>query len=79
MTLIKNIGSKSSVWLHEAGIDSLEDLQALGAVEAYRRVKAARPAEVSLNMLWGLQAAILDIHWKMITPTMKAELKSQLD
>ena len=79
MTPIKNIGPKSSAWLHEIGIDSLEDLEALGAVEAYRRLKAARPTEVSLNALWGMQGAILNIHWNMITPEMKAELKAQIE
>ncbi len=68
MTPIKNMGPKSSAWLHEIGIDSLEDLEAIGAVEAYRRLKAARPTEVSLNALWGMQGAILNIHWNMITP-----------
>jgi DNA transformation protein len=79
MTPIKNMGPKSSVWLHEIGIDTLEDLEAIGAVEAYRRLKTARPTEVSLNALWGMQSALLNIHWNALTPKMKAELKSQLD
>ena len=79
MTAIKNMGPKSRVWLHEIGIDTLEDLEATGAVEVYRRLKASRPTEVSLNMLWGLQGALLDIHWNMITPEMKAELKAQVE
>jgi len=79
MTPLKNMGPKSSVWLHEIGIDSLEDLEAIGAIEAYRRLKAARPTEVSLNALWGMQGAILNIHWNMITPEMKAELKAQIE
>jgi DNA transformation protein len=79
MTPIKNMGPKSRIWLHEIGIDSLEDLEAIGAVEAYRRLKAARPTEVTLNLLWGLQAALLNIHWNMLTPEMKADLKAQVE
>lgn len=79
MTPIKNMGPKSRMWLHEIGIDSLEDLEAIGAVETYRQLKASRPTEVTLNMLWGLQAALLNIHWNMLTPEMKAELKSQVE
>jgi DNA transformation protein len=79
MTSIKNMGPKSSVWLREIGIDTLEDLEAIGAVEAYRRLKAARPTEVTLNALWGMQAALLNIHWNMLTPEMKAELKAQVE
>ena len=79
MTPIKNMGPKSRVWLHEIDINTLEDLEATGAVEVYRRLKASRPTEVSLNMLWGLQGALLNIHWNMITPEMKAELKTQVE
>lgn len=78
MTDIKNMGPKSRVWLHEIGIDTLEDLEAVGAVEAYRRLKAARPTEVSLNALWGLQGALLNIHWNALPPDMKADLKAQV-
>lgn len=72
------MGPKSRVWLHEIGIDTLEDLETIGAVEAYRRLKAARPTEVSLNALWGLQGALLNIHWNALPPDMKADLKAQV-
>ena len=78
MTAIKNMGPKSRVWLHEIGIDTLEELEAVGAVEAYRRLKIAHPAEATLNALWGMQAALLNIHWNALTDDMKAELKAQL-
>ncbi len=79
MTPIKNMGPKSRVWLHEIGIDTLEDLEAIGAVEAYRRLKASRPTEVSLNALWGLQGALLNIHWNALPPDMKADLRAQVE
>lgn len=79
MTIIKNMGPKSRVWLHEIGIDTLEDLEAIGAVEAYRRLKASRPTEVSLNALWGLQGALLNLHWNALPPEMKADLKAQVE
>ena len=79
MTAIKNMGPKSSAWLHEIGIDTLEDLEAIGTVEAYRRLKASRPTVVTLIALWGMQAALLNIHWNMLTPEMKAELKAQIE
>jgi hypothetical protein len=70
---------KTEAWLREVGIQSFEDLEALGAVEAYRRLKARFPHEVSLNALWGLQGALLNLHWNAIPPEMKAELKAQLN
>lgn len=76
---IKNMGPKTRLWLHEIGIATLADLEALGAVEAYKRLKAARPQQVSLNALWGLQGAILNIHWNALPPDMKADLKAQVE
>lgn len=79
MTALKNIGPKSRVWLAEIGIHTLEDLEALGAVETYRRLKANRPTEVSLNMLWALQGALLNIHWNALSPDMKADLRAHVE
>jgi DNA transformation protein len=60
---MKNMGPKSSEWLASVGIHTLDDVAQLGVVETYKRVKAAYPDKVSLNMLWGLQAALLDLPW----------------
>lgn len=76
---IKNMGPKTSQWLLEIGIDSIEGLEALGAVEAFRRLRASRPHQVSLNALWALQGAILNIHWNALPPDMKDELRAQVE
>ena len=75
---IPKMGPKSSAWLHEIGIHTLAEIEALGAVEVYKRLKRAFPHKVSLNMLYGLQAAILNIPMTAFTPEMKAELKAQV-
>jgi len=43
MTAVKmrNIGPKSAAWLRQVGLRSLEDLTAVGTVEAFMRVKRA--------------------------------------
>jgi hypothetical protein len=76
---MKSLGPKSSEWLASVGIHTLDDVAALGVVEAYKRVKAAYPDKVSLNLLYGLQAALLDISWNELPPDIKAELKRQVD
>lgn len=76
---MKNLGPKSSEWLASVGIHTLDDVATLGVVETYKRVKAAYPEKVSLNMLYGLQAALLDISWNELPPDIKAELKRQVD
>jgi DNA transformation protein len=59
------------------GIHSLDDVAELGVVESYRRVKAAFPEKVSLNLLYGLQAALIDLPWKELPLDIKNELKRQ--
>ena len=76
---MKNMGPKSSEWLASIGLHSLEDVARLGVVETYKRVKAAYPEKVSLNLLYGLQAALLDISWNELPPDIKEQLKRQVD
>ena len=78
LSALKNIGPQSAAWLNEVGIATWDDLEALGAVEAYQRVKHRFPERVSLNLLYGLHAALLGIDWRALTPEMKAELKAQV-
>jgi DNA transformation protein len=75
---IRNIGPKTISWLHAVGIHTQADLEDLGAVEAYKRLKTAFPDKVSLNALYGLQGAILNMPWNALPPDMKAELITQV-
>jgi DNA transformation protein len=72
-------GPKSTAWLNSIGIYTLDDVEAIGVVEVYRRLKEAYPHKVTLNMLYGLQAAVLGIPWQALTPDMKAELRAQVE
>lgn len=71
---LRNIGPKSAQWLKAVGILTAEDLYEVGAAEAYRRTKAAHPDKVSLNMLYALQGALLDLPWNELPPEMKEAL-----
>lgn len=78
MANLRKLGPKSREWLAEIGITTFEEVERLGSVEVYRRLKASRPREVSLNMLYGLQAAILDIPWQHLPQDVKDQLKAQI-
>jgi hypothetical protein len=54
-------------------------LAGVGAVEAFRRAKQAFPDQVTLNLLWALQGALLDIGWNEIPDQMKQELLDELE
>lgn len=75
---MKNMGPKSSEWLASVGIYNLDDVANLGVVETYLRVKAAYPEKVSLNLLYGLQAALLDLPWQALPAEIKNDLKKQV-
>jgi hypothetical protein len=74
---MKNFGPKSRAWLASIGVHTLDDVAALGVVETYKRLKAAYPEKVTLNLLWGLQAALLDIPWNELPPDIKAQLRKE--
>jgi DNA transformation protein len=78
MTSLKNFGPKSAEWLAAVGVHTLEDVERLGVVETYLRVKAAFPNRVSLNMLWGLQGAVMEIPWNQIPEDIKQDLLKQV-
>jgi TfoX-like protein len=76
---MRNMGLKSSEWLASVGVHALDDVLNLGVIETYKRVKAAYPEKVSLNLLYGLQAALLDLPWNELPPDIKEELKRQVE
>ncbi|MBL8120696.1 MAG: TfoX/Sxy family protein [Anaerolineae bacterium] len=79
MTPFKNIGPKTLERLQAVGVSSLEDLEAMGAVEVYRQIKAAYPRDVSIVALYALQGALLNLHWNALPPEMKAELRAEAE
>lgn len=74
-----NLGPRSREWLAAVGVHTQADLAAIGSVEAYRRAKAAFPDRISLNLLYGLEGALLGMRWDELPVEMKAELKRQLE
>jgi DNA transformation protein and related proteins len=76
---MKNLGPKSAEWLASIGIYTLQDVAKIGVVETYKQVKAAYPEKISLNMLYGLQAALMDINWKDLPLDIKEDLKRQVE
>ena len=75
---MRNLGPVSMEWLRTIGVETREELETLGAVEAYLRIcdVGFKP---SLNLLWALQGAVLDVHWAQVPSDMKAGLKADLE
>lgn len=73
-----NLGPVSKKWLSEIGIDTTDQLKQVGSIPAYKQIKEMYPDRVSLNLLWGLEAAVRDIDWRDLSDKDKAKLKEQL-
>lgn len=70
---LRNIGPKSAAWLRQVGLRSREDLQAVGAVGAFVKVRRAG-FKPSLNLLYSLEGALRDCHWQDLQETERATL-----
>lgn len=74
---LPQMGTKSAAWLRQVGVRSRADLERIGPVETFLRVKRAgfRP---TLNLLWSLEAALLGCHWTAVPPERREALKRAL-
>ena len=70
---MRNIGPKSAAWLRQVGLRSLEDLAAVGTVEAFMRVRRAG-FKPGLNLLYAIEGALLDCHWPEVPEERRPEL-----
>ena len=77
MSRIRNLGPVSMRWLSGIGVQTLDELRQLGALDAYRLL-ALRGIPVSLNLLWAMEAALRDIHWMDLPGDAKDTLRARL-
>jgi DNA transformation protein len=70
---MRNIGPKSAAWLRQVGLRTLDDLAAVGTVEAFMRVKRAG-FKPGLNLLYAIEGALLDCHWQEVPEERRQEL-----
>lgn len=75
---IRNLGPRSMEWLAEIGIRDLGDLEEIGSVEAYRLLRE-RGFPVSMNLVYAIEGALLDVDWRNLPFETKAALKAAMD
>jgi DNA transformation protein and related proteins len=71
---MRNLGSKSEAMLANIDVRSSIDLENLGAVEAFKRLRAT-DEKVSLVMLYAMHGALTNQAWEMLPPDEKQALK----
>ena len=77
LSQLKNIGPTIERRLHEVGVYTKRELRALGAVQAYQRIKTNCPMQtISVRYyLYSLQCALMGLHWDDLPEPVKAELR----
>lgn len=75
---LPGLGPKSLAMLAATGIHSRDELERLGAVRAYLRVKAAGQ-NASLNLLWALEGALTGEDWRVVAREERTRLLLALD
>ena len=74
---LPNLGPPSALWLREAGIGTIFELERLGPVLAYRIVRQRQP-KATVNLLWALAAGLQHRDWRELSDDEKAELQRQI-
>ncbi len=63
---LRNLGPTSATWLRDIGVQTRADLERLGPVLVYRRIKQREP-NTSLNLPWAMVGALVDKEWRDIS------------
>ncbi|MDA1258501.1 MAG: TfoX/Sxy family protein [Chloroflexi bacterium] len=74
---LKNLGPVSSRQLKAVGINTVEQLEAAGPVQAFYLVADLFPSETSVVFLYALQGALWDVHWNALPPEEKERLRNE--
>jgi DNA transformation protein and related proteins len=70
---LKNLGASTVNILNSIGIRTQHELQAIGSVQAYRRIRQ-RGVHVSRALLYAMEGALLDMPWQSLDPALKVQL-----
>jgi DNA transformation protein len=75
---LKNLGITSVNWLHAIGVHNRAELEQIGAVQAYNRIRE-RGIRVSKVLLYALAAGLRDLLWSELDTHEKQRLVALAD
>ena len=75
---LKNLGNTSVNWLLAIGIHNREELERIGPVNAYNRIRE-RGIKVSKVLLYALHGALTDVHWTELEESVKQRLLAEAE
>ena len=74
---MRNLGPASERMLKKIDVTCPEELAALGAAEAFRRLSFIQGRPANLNLLYAMDGALSDTDWRAIPASRKEELRAQ--
>jgi hypothetical protein len=75
---LRNIGPKSAGQLAAVGVETVEELERIGVVEAFYRLQTAG-YKPTYNFLWSMAAGLMDMSHTTLPDEIKTMLKKQLE
>jgi len=76
---LKGLGPKSEKCLNEIGINTKDELEAIGPIRAFMKLREECSIKPSLNFLYAMVGALEDKHWADIAKTEKGRLLMELE
>jgi DNA transformation protein len=79
LSQLVNIGAKTEQLLNEVGIFTRQELQTVGAIEAWIRMRCMHPETTTLSILYVLQGALLGLTPREIPVEIVEQLHAGLE
>ena len=79
LSKLKGLGPKSERCLNEIGIKTRHDLETIGPVRAFLKLRSECSTKPSLNFLYAMVGALEGKHWAEIAKSEKGRLLLELD
>ncbi|WP_455196673.1 TfoX/Sxy family protein [Kaarinaea lacus] len=76
---LKGLGPKSEQALNNIGIYTRKDLEKMGPIKAFIKLREKSDIKPSLNLLYAMVGALEDKHWTTIAQQEKTRLLLELD
>jgi len=76
---LKGLGPKSERYLNEIGIKTRHDLELIGPIRAFLKLRNECSTKPSLNFLYAMVGALEGKHWAEIAKSEKDRLLIELD
>lgn len=79
LSKLKGLGPKSERCLNEIGIRTKNDLERIGPIQAFLRLRTECSTKPSLNFLYAMVGALEGKHWADIAKSEKGRLLLELE